>query len=350
MQEAQPLATQREKTRFTRRDSLPERKQDIPPSDRIVPHFLSRASIKTAAADRIAATQLTSGSAKDLSRVNTQADRLLLSRLAGDKLILEEKEQREARAYPVGRKRDIASTPPEPLQTSLLLASRTRSDVLLAPVNQDFGTQQDWLSGLVQRAGKVLDWKKPEVAGIAKYRKDKLQAPGQAPLLTEQWTIPLDGICASLDMLHRLATRENSPRGIESGEIGRHITRSQSSPLEKPKALSPGGFWRPGEETIPSAGNTFVPEPYVTGLTQSAQPGERELEHLVSVVSPNPTPSLPSLLPPQGVGMRTLPVAATTARQAAREEAALGTDDLDALADKIKLILDEQARRHGIDV
>jgi hypothetical protein len=349
MQEAQPLATQREKTRFTRRDSVLERKQGI------VSHFRDRASIKTAATGRLAVTELTSDSAKDLSRVNTQADRLLLSRLAGDKLILEEKEQREARPYPVRRKLDMASMAAEPVQTSSLLASRTRSDVLFAPVDRDFGTQQDWLSGLAHRAGKVLDWKKPEVAGIAKYRKDELQALDQAPSLTEQWTIPLGGVCASLDMLHRLATPENSPRGIESGETGRHITRSQQSPLEKYKTLSPGEFWRPREETIPPAGNTFV-KPYVNGPTQPAQPtqsdqpGERELEHLVPVVSPNPAPSLPSLLPPQGVGMRTLPVAATTARQAAREEAALGTDDLGALADKIKLILDEQARRHGIDV
>ncbi|MGI8426038.1 MAG: hypothetical protein ACR2M4_05465 [Actinomycetota bacterium] len=62
------------------------------------------------------------------------------------------------------------------------------------------------------------------------------------------------------------------------------------------------------------------------------------------------TPSLPDLLPPQRAGAQPLPVAAGTARRGAREEAAMNMDDLDTLAGKIKHILDEQARRHGIDV
>jgi hypothetical protein len=45
-----------------------------------------------------------------------------------------------------------------------------------------------------------------------------------------------------------------------------------------------------------------------------------------------------------------LPVAAATARQGARAEAAIAEDDLSVLAARIKRILDEEARRHGIDV
>jgi hypothetical protein len=45
------------------------------------------------------------------------------------------------------------------------------------------------------------------------------------------------------------------------------------------------------------------------------------------------------------------PVATTTARQGARQEEATAADDNhDVLAAKIKRILDEEARRHGIDV
>jgi hypothetical protein len=45
------------------------------------------------------------------------------------------------------------------------------------------------------------------------------------------------------------------------------------------------------------------------------------------------------------------PVAAAIARQGARqEEATAGDDDLSVLAARIKRVLDEEARRHGIDV
>jgi hypothetical protein len=61
------------------------------------------------------------------------------------------------------------------------------------------------------------------------------------------------------------------------------------------------------------------------------------------------TAFLPDLLPRQRVAAP-LPVAAATARRGAREEAMMVMDDLEVLAAKIKQILDDQARRHGIDV
>jgi hypothetical protein len=62
------------------------------------------------------------------------------------------------------------------------------------------------------------------------------------------------------------------------------------------------------------------------------------------------TPSLPPLLPPQEPGALPPPIATVIAWQEARAEAVEVPDDLDALAARIQLILDEQARRHGIDV
>jgi hypothetical protein len=68
-------------------------------------------------------------------------------------------------------------------------------------------------------------------------------------------------------------------------------------------------------------------------------------------------PELSPLIPPHTVDGPVLPVAVAAARQGARVEAKAASElaepsptDLDALAEKIKLILDEQARRHGIDV
>ncbi len=64
-------------------------------------------------------------------------------------------------------------------------------------------------------------------------------------------------------------------------------------------------------------------------------------------------PTLVSLLPPlttpQGVSVPPLPVATATVRLGSRMEAP-SEEDLDVLAARIKRILDDEARRHGIDV
>ena len=63
------------------------------------------------------------------------------------------------------------------------------------------------------------------------------------------------------------------------------------------------------------------------------------------------TPALSPLLPPASAGAPVLPVAADTARRIAwRDEVAAHETDLSVLAAQVKRILDEEARRHGIDV
>lgn len=69
------------------------------------------------------------------------------------------------------------------------------------------------------------------------------------------------------------------------------------------------------------------------------------------IAPPRAALSLPDLLPPQRTEMPSLPVASASARLGAKLEAeAEMSDDLNILAAKVKRILDEQARRHGIDV
>lgn len=58
---------------------------------------------------------------------------------------------------------------------------------------------------------------------------------------------------------------------------------------------------------------------------------------------------LPPLIPPPRVGMPAAAVASAKARQGAHDEAT-ADEDLEVLAAKIERILDEDARRHGIDV
>src|SRR5262249_18485968 len=63
------------------------------------------------------------------------------------------------------------------------------------------------------------------------------------------------------------------------------------------------------------------------------------------------THDLSPLLPPASAGSPALPVAAEAARRIAwRDEVEAHSTDLSVLAAQMKRILDEEARRHGIDV
>lgn len=79
--------------------------------------------------------------------------------------------------------------------------------------------------------------------------------------------------------------------------------------------------------------------------------GGGELGSPARIAPPAVAPSLPPLLLPQTVSEPPLTVGTATVRQEARQEAvAVAEKDLSVLATKIKRILDEEARRYGIDV
>ena len=60
---------------------------------------------------------------------------------------------------------------------------------------------------------------------------------------------------------------------------------------------------------------------------------------------------MPRLRPlPKPGSVSLSPIAASAAERSARREAEATPEDLDALARKLKQILDEESRRHGIDV
>ena len=95
------------------------------------------------------------------------------------------------------------------------------------------------------------------------------------------------------------------------------------------------------QETDPGFQAQFHPD---------AHGGERvrSSEHFAP---PSLTPSLPQLLPAVGPGAGTSPIAADAARYSAwRDEVNAQEKDLSLLAAQVKRILDEEARRHGIDV
>lgn len=182
--------------------------------------------------------------------------------------------------------------------------------------------------------------------------------------------MPLDGTCASLELLNRLA-KEDIPMGEKGSERaqrpsspGQPTTSGNPFPLRPdvtPVLPDQRSGWR-GEST--SGGDKLEPKAKLPVTAQAGSPlfvpelsvnepdghGEGKSPSSASIIPANIAPSLPPLLSPRKAGIQLLPVAAATARQGAREEAMIATDDLDVLAAKIKQILDEQARRHGIDV
>jgi hypothetical protein len=94
-----------------------------------------------------------------------------------------------------------------------------------------------------------------------------------------------------------------------------------------------------------------------TGNSQAGiQPTVADMENMggesespFRIAPPAVATSLPPLVSPQVADKPPSP-AAILLGAARNEEAAATEDDLSALAAKIKRILDEEARRHGIDV
>lgn len=78
---------------------------------------------------------------------------------------------------------------------------------------------------------------------------------------------------------------------------------------------------------------------------------ERDQRALPNLAPTVLTPALPPLLPAASSGSPVMPLAADAARRIAwRDEVEAQEKDLSALAAQMKRILDEEARRHGIDV
>ena len=105
----------------------------------------------------------------------------------------------------------------------------------------------------------------------------------------------------------------------------------------------------PGED---GAGDALYAE---EGSAAASRDGRLEADdgQVVSVVSRFAPPQLADTLPPlrpPGPGAVAMPVAAAAARRSALREEGAVVEDLDELAGKLRRLLEEEARRHGIDI
>jgi hypothetical protein len=189
-----------------------------------------------------------------------------------------------------------------------------------------------------------------------------LSAGVEDHVLHSQWSAPIAAPRISTEtlkqraMLAQFEAEPDKPRGA-SGE-----QQSQNGPAR------PGGStatrepaaWPPGNHRCSPPVSPLAALPDGTAERWLAAPAIGppvsgvSTEAMAGASSPNLSaaiaPELPPMLPPPEVGVPILPLATSSVQRGAREEAAAVEEDLDALATRIKLILDEQARRHGIDV
>ena len=119
----------------------------------------------------------------------------------------------------------------------------------------------------------------------------------------------------------------------------------------------PTGAARGLSRPIPAGGDSdgwVGPGPDVDGASHRNGRLEADNGEVVSVVNrfapPQMADTLPPLRPPVGLGSVAMPVAAAAVRRSAQREAAAVEDDLDELAGKLRRILEEESRRHGIDI
>jgi hypothetical protein len=301
-------------------------------------------------------TQRRSRSAK-VSQLPPQGDALLLKRLAG---------------------RSVDSLKEKPNSSNPLSSLRQKRAPALSSVSITTLHDKDLRHLVACRAAKtwLRDW--PAARMPVSTSPASLPAPWKAPtsersagsLLEEQWATPLFGQMAAPEILDHLAKQSGMNGGPHVSEILRSKRDSPGNGDSIPARSqffnqSPAGAKRvssneevnrgakPFEDIFPERDRLIIPETR-RAFNSQAQPlantGER-LRSSHGFAAPALTPSLPQLLPAAGPGAVVPPVAADTAlRRAWRDEVNAQEKDLSVLAAQLKRILDEEARRHGIDV
>ena len=214
--------------------------------------------------------------------------------------------------------------------------------------------------------------------------------------LADSWSIPLNGPNASTKLLVRFAnlaergSRRDSEREItqrtslgtgtaqpsakppSDSRLNRSVPSTAHRPIDHAHSqlLQQSSWSRPTNESWPApedevfepSASSVLAEPLRStandaeqAFLQAAadqQTAPSQLQTTTpSIAPPSLTPSLLPLHPPRTSGEEVLPVAVITAQRDARsDEVTARGEDLNLLASRIERILNDEARRHGIDV
>ena len=165
-------------------------------------------------------------------------------------------------------------------------------------------------------------------------------------LLARQWATTIGAQIAPLELLQRYATLPKHDKEAVNGHRQNEGTHASAI-----SSLSPEERILPTLKAVDSISNqaASIQVPLIEqAQTMNGHRARNSVEQ-EAILPPQVAAQLPSLVTSQRVDIPPLPVAAATARFGARAEMLID-EDLDVLAAKIKRILDDEARRHGIDV
>lgn len=258
-----------------------------------------------------------------------RAEGELLMRLAGD-------------VPKINIPRETAEVPPYSgsIHAALPLP-RARSDLA------DHRAWIGWIDILETRALKSL--RTVGMGIILREPSDSLQKEGNLRL-AENLAMPLEGPRAPADLLAFLSEsiavdQGASPGGWPGYERHQPVrgknespgeAHDGSAPFDRQVPLDPATSRRPGA-------------PHKMRLAKTAPKIVDEGATEARIFPPGPT-MLPSMLPRRPADETPVPLASDLSLLEAMRESSQAGEDLGALAAKIKRILDEEARRYGIDV
>jgi hypothetical protein len=228
-----------------------------------------------------------------------------------------------------------------------------------ASVSRAASDRQGWLSDLSERAARALrrNW----ADRLSGYSRSDSPVSVEVTSPAAPWATPLDGPPAPAGLLARLIGASAANAGGSGGETQRpSITwPSQGPPASRQtgERSAPSHRWaRPTD--VPGADDDSTsreeqielvswPTAYAGPRGQLAAP---TADDVYPFAPPTAASSLLPLFSQQMAERPPFPAAAAIVRQDTRQEGAAAEEDLGALAARIKRILDEEARRHGIDV
>ena len=189
--------------------------------------------------------------------------------------------------------------------------------------------------------------------------------PNSPSALQDDWLLPIEGQQASPQLLDSLAKRPRTTR-VTKQNVQPPRQTSSGIDAETPSLPSASDPISSRHQTITHGPEVSRPLDRLFDMKSPLPPEaidrtrrfdstinseEREQRASPSFAPTVLTPALSPLLSPASAGVPIPPVAADTARRIAwRDEVEAHETDLSVLAAQMKRILDEEARRHGIDV
>ena len=234
------------------------------------------------------------------------------------------------------------------------------------------------LARAARRAERAWFAGAPDRRGFDRFTTHTRAPAASSPSFAADWSRTVAGLRASAELLTVLA---NSGRGLDGRSPGlEDRERSTNSAAANSDTTAPpsNSHWRGAPSA--SAANKHYEETQwpregakralVTGVESSSRPfaadstsllfsplpsrtveGIAELPSEIRLAPPTVTPSPVTLRPPADPAVPVLPVAAASAQRGAKAEEAIAQgEDLTLLAARIERLLNQEARRHGIDV